>query len=40
VEAGLRQGAVPIGDLVELADHVANGADPLALIAAPTAWSP
>jgi hypothetical protein len=26
-------GAVPIGDLVELADHVANGADPLALIA-------
>jgi capsular polysaccharide export protein len=34
VEAGLRRGAVPIGELVELADHEANGADPVALIAA------
>jgi capsular polysaccharide export protein len=33
VEVGLRRGAVPIADLVELADHVANGADPLKLIA-------
>jgi capsular polysaccharide export protein len=32
VEAGLRQGAVPLADLVDLADHVATEADPLTLI--------
>jgi len=32
VEAGLRKGAVPIGDLVDLADHVAKDTDPTALI--------
>ncbi len=32
VEAGLRDGAVPIGELVDLADHVATGADSLPLI--------
>ena len=34
VEAGLRKGAVPIGDLVDLADHVAKDANPTALIRA------
>ena len=34
VEAGLRKGAVPIGDLVDLADHVAKDADPTVLIRA------
>ncbi|WP_262877827.1 capsular polysaccharide biosynthesis protein [Roseicyclus sediminis] len=33
VEAGLRDGAVPIEALVEMADHVASGADPVALMA-------
>lgn len=36
VVAGLRQGAVTAADLVELADHVASGADPLAVIARAT----
>jgi capsular polysaccharide export protein len=32
VEAGLRDGAVPIETLVDLADHVATDADPVALL--------
>ncbi|MDG4647435.1 capsular polysaccharide biosynthesis protein [Roseibacterium sp. SDUM158017] len=32
VEAGLRKGAVPIEALVGIADHVANGTDPAALL--------
>jgi capsular polysaccharide export protein len=32
VEAGLRQGRIPLADLVELADHVATETDPLQLI--------
>ncbi|NEY90576.1 capsular polysaccharide biosynthesis protein [Rhodobacteraceae bacterium KMS-5] len=34
VEAGLRPGAIAAAELTGLADHVATGADPLALIAA------